>query len=463
MKTIIISVPMGRGVKDMLRSDVLKILKSNNVRIILLTPAFNEEDFIEEFKDENVVIRELKRYKPSICEKALESISNQILWNASVSYNRTMEIKDNVLKRNHYHVYLRHKIMRAVFGKNKKHLKTLEKLDLRFFKDPYYADLFNEYKPSLLVTTGTVDFNEERPLMKRARENKVPIVSRILSWDNLTKARRPPVKADKLIVWNNNMKKEAIEYWNFSGEDVYVTGSPQFDYYYDKSKFCSKKEFFKEMGLDLDKKLITYIVSGAVVLPNQMDAIEMLIDAISNNEISYPAQLLIRKHQGTEVNQFKELEKYENVVVDDAGCHSKSFVDRWNPKVEDMKHFAETLLHSDVVVGAPSTVAIDSAVFDTPIVNLYFDGYEKREYYDSVVRIYDYIHYQRVVRTGGIRIAENREEMIENINRYLKDPTIDREGRKKMVEEQCYLVDGRSEERIANCILDLLKEQEIKK
>ena len=61
----------------------------------------------------------------------------------------------------------------------------------------------------------------------------------------------------------------------------------------------------------------------------------------------------------------------------------------------------------------------------------------------------------------GVRLAKSREDLIKYVNMYLKDPSIDREGRKRMVVEQCYKFDGKSGERIANHVLNLLKEDSI--
>jgi hypothetical protein len=57
------------------------------------------------------------------------------------------------------------------------------------------------------------------------------------------------------------------------------------------------------------------------------------------------------------------------------------------------------------------------------------------------------------MKTGGVRIARNVDELIKFINMYLSNPKLDSEGRKRIVREQCYKVDGRVGERIAKYIL----------
>ena len=41
---------------------------------------------------------------------------------------------------------------------------------------------------------------------------------------------------------------------------------------------------------------------------------------------------------------------------------------------ENQKHLGDTLYHADVVVNVASTITIEACIFDTPVVNINFDG-----------------------------------------------------------------------------------------
>ena len=47
---------------------------------------------------------------------------------------------------------------------------------------------------------------------------------------------------------------------------------------------------------------------------------------------------------------------------------------------------------------------------------------------------------------------------IDGIAEYLGDPSIDAEGRRRMVQEQCQFLDGRSSERVATYVVETLRE-----
>jgi hypothetical protein len=54
-----------------------------------------------------------------------------------------------------------------------------------------------------------------------------------------------------------------------------------------------------------------------------------------------------------------------------------------------------------------------------------------------------------ITRHGAVRVAEQPSELIEQVGRYLDDPALDREGRARVVLEQCQYLDGRAAERVA--------------
>jgi CDP-glycerol glycerophosphotransferase (TagB/SpsB family) len=187
--------------------------------------------------------------------------------------------------------------------------------------------------------------------------------------------------------------------------------------------------------------------------------IEIICEAIKKGEIKYPSHLHVRFHPRDNFERHEKLKKYGDIIsFEKPGKSATQEKYEWNPDEKDMLHFANLLHHSDVAVNVCSTVTIDAAAFGTPVINVAFDGYERKPYWDSVVRYYDYTHYLDIVKTGGAKIAKNKDELIDYINEYLKNPNLDGSGRKRIVEEMCYKLDGKSGERITRYILNFLNE-----
>ena len=77
-------------------------------------------------------------------------------------------------------------------------------------------------------------------------------------------------------------------------------------------------------------------------------------------------------------------------------------------------------------------------------------------------RYYDYTHNAHVVRAGAVQLAKSPADLRKKIMSYLKHPEQDREGRRRIVEQQLGRVDGRSAVRVAEQIVFMALERKPK-
>ena len=123
---------------------------------------------------------------------------------------------------------------------------------------------------------------------------------------------------------------------------------------------------------------------------------------------------------------------------------------------ENQQHLADTMRHSDVVVNVASTIAIEAAIFDTPVVNVSFDGETPSEFVRSARRYYRFTHYVNITRHDAARVAEHagaagrarRPLPAGPIARSRRPPA----GRARAVS----VLDGRSAERVAGFVVEEL-------
>jgi hypothetical protein len=57
-----------------------------------------------------------------------------------------------------------------------------------------------------------------------------------------------------------------------------------------------------------------------------------------------------------------------------------------------------------------------------------------------------------------VKVAGSLQELINGVNAYLENPDLDKAGRKRIRDEQCWRLDGKSGERIASFVLEYLEE-----
>ena len=70
--------------------------------------------------------------------------------------------------------------------------------------------------------------------------------------------------------------------------------------------------------------------------------------------------------------------------------------------------------------------------------------------------MYNCFHYNAVLKEKSVTLAKNSSEVIDWIDKYIKNPSINHEERKKTVDKLCYKIDGQSASRITEAILSNL-------
>lgn len=198
--------------------------------------------------------------------------------------------------------------------------------------------------------------------------------------------------------------------------------------------------------------------------------VEALAELVSSDALCEPAQLLVRLHPshfqdkpkmfGEERERIQALERrYKHVHVvrpvplgGSLGYYSG----------EDMDEKSSMMAHSNVVVTVYSTMLVETAVHDTPMVAAVIDtpgGWNRRKKYSlSLRKIGNWPTHQRFREARAGRIAANPEELCDVINAYLRDPTLDAEERRKFVEQEITYTDGTAGKSTAEYILHLLDE-----
>jgi len=452
MKTIFLTIYDGGIAKNILRTDVFKALKrEKGLRIILLISVPEKVDYYrKEFGGPNVIVEGISNPKLNKLHYALLHLFFSAFPTETIKIEQVRKLfKDKNI--------LRFLIFRlaGLFMSNRPARTLLRAFDSFIFSGKEYQYLFDKYKPDLLFATNIIA-REDIGLIRQARKNNVFTVAMVKSWDNpTTKGMIRGNKADRLIVHNETLKKEMIELHDFPPEKIYVAGIPHFDIYTDNSKLSRRKEFFNKIGADLNKKLIFFCAAGDDIAPNDPEVLEILDKLIEEGTISFPVQILVRPHPkypGVD----ETARRCKNTILDRPGIRVTQSFSSWEFEEKDIIHLFNSLYHCDLMINTASTTTIEACIFDKPVINIGFDGFKKKNFYQSVERFYSFTHYQSIVRTGGIRVVKNKEELAEAVNSYLSNPQLDREDRKKIKQEQCFKLDGKSGERVAKFVLNML-------
>lgn len=88
-RVIVYSAPRGYLTRNLLRTGVPELLlKDKRVRIVILTPAYNEPEFVKEFSfDGRVAFRDLPEYKTTL------DLSSRFFWKLCVTFSKDLPVK----------------------------------------------------------------------------------------------------------------------------------------------------------------------------------------------------------------------------------------------------------------------------------------------------------------------------------------------------------------------------------
>ncbi len=347
--------------------------------------------------------------------------------------------------------------------------KFLVRMQNRFTPEPgIYTDLFDKYKPDMVIAS-TPGWRMDRYLLRESARRGIPNMTVIVGWDNSSSYNVSGADVQWATCWSELQKEELVLGSDWKPEQVNVGGIPSYDGYIRKQWLMTRDEYFKLHGLDPGRKLISYASSFVHFAPN-FPNIEMLAKLVSSDLLSEPCQLLIRLHPSHfqdkpkifagERQQIFELEKnhpHVHVVQPVALGGSLGYYGG-----EDMDEKSSMMTWSDVMVTVYSTMLVETAVHDTPMLAAVIDrpgGWNKPGKFSlSLKEIGDWPTHKRFREAKAGRVARNESELKDTINACLENPALDAAKRRKFIEDEITYTDGTSGRRTAEFILKVLKD-----
>jgi len=123
---------------------------------------------------------------------------------------------------------------------------------------------------------------------------------------------------------------------------------------------------------------------------------------------------------------------------------------------EAQARLVSTLAHADVCVNMASTMSLDAAVVDTPVVCVAFALGDRGLEHWLAGACYETTHYAPIAASGGVRIARSLDALVAETASCVQAPARDRAARARMVDDVCGPTDGDAALRIANLIRRLV-------
>lgn len=316
-----------------------------------------------------------------------------------------------------------------------------------------FIKLIADCKPDALYSI-TPYLRQEYLLIQAAKRAKLPMAASLLSFDNILSQGRFPAIFNSYFLWNQfNVKELYRAYPEAKDSDVVVAGAPQFDFYWRPEYIWSEEVWRAKLNIPPGRPVLLIGANSARYVPREEDWVKQLDDAIEAGYFPNKPIILLRRHPYDESPRWANVVKTtKHVIYDEPWALGSQKADAINVTVEDIQKLASSLAHSSVHINTASTMAIDGAIFDKPLVGPAYDDRPDKRYDKTTRNLYFAEHYLGITHSGGLTRVFSREELLREVKEGLLNPSKHREGRKKIVLDLISYDDGQSTQRVSEAL-----------
>ena len=148
---------------------------------------------------------------------------------------------------------------------------ALEMAETLVPSERYYELFIRSHAPDVVLVTPLIDFGSyQTDYVKSAHRLGIPVAFLPFSWDNLTNRGLVRIAPDRVLVWNEHQKREAVTYHDVPSDRVVVTGAPRFDDFFAMRPSTTRAEFCARAGLDPSRRFLLYLCSSHFVAPDEV-------------------------------------------------------------------------------------------------------------------------------------------------------------------------------------------------
>ena len=175
--------------------------------------------------------------------------------------------------------------------------RTLELAESLVPSEPYYELFIKSHAPDVILITPLIDFGSyQTDYVKSAHRLGIPIAFLPFSWDNLTNRGLVRIAPDRVLVWNEHQKREAVTYHDVPPDRVIVTGAPRFDDFFAMRPSTTRDAFAARAGLDASQPFLLYLCSSHFVAPDEVAFVRRWARAVRGHPAIGHCGILVRPH-----------------------------------------------------------------------------------------------------------------------------------------------------------------------
>lgn len=274
--------------------------------------------------------------------------------------------------------------------------------------DRWIADLIAGQKPDVVLVTPLVDIGSDQvEYIKASKALGIRSGLCVHSWDNLTNKGLIRVVPDRVFVWNDTQKREAVTMHGAKPEQVVATGAPVYDQWFLRRPSTSREEFCRKVGLSAEKAFLLYLCSSQFIAPDESEFIDKWVRAVRSAPDPRVRQLgiLIRPHpENLQPWQRFDLSELKDVVLWPRGGA--------NPVDQASKNdYFDSMYHSAAAVGINTSAQIESGIVGRPVFSVRVPEYAGTQ--EGTL----HFHYLLSENGGLLHMAASLEQHVEALTK----------------------------------------------
>jgi hypothetical protein len=283
--------------------------------------------------------------------------------------------------------------------------------------------LFRRVSPDVVLITPLLYFGSSQvDYVRCARAHGIGSILGVGSWDHLTTKGLIHDVPDRIVVWNELQRREAIELHGARAEQVVATGAQPYDHWFATRPSTDRDEFCRHVGLPAERPYLLYLCSSPFIAPYEVDVVERWLGAIrsSRDPRLRTSGVLVRPHPQNAAQWAEiDLSAYGDVAIwPRAGA---------NPiGLDARREYYDSMHHSHAVVGINTSGLIESGIVGRLVYS--FRVPELAATQEGT------LHFRHLTRNGLLRLADTVEEHVAQLERSFDSADRDRERVRQFIQ-----------------------------
>ena len=306
-------------------------------------------------------------------------------------------------------------------------LKGLAAAERALPAEPAIDRFVSTIDPDAVVVSPLVDARTDLPdYVAAGRRKRIPTALAVASWDNLSSKGLVRLPPDRVFVWNETQRREAVDFHHVEHQRVVVTGAQPYDRWFDRAPATTRADFSRRHGLPGDVPLILF---AGTTRQDQEPALEpgfvrAWIAALRASGVPAleAAAILVRPHPTNEA-------AWRGVELAGLGAVAVWHREHGLPVAEDDRsEYFDALHHAAAVVAINSTALVEATILDRPAHTVALPEFRSLQH--------DLIHYGYLLPSQGgfLREAQTLAEHVRLLAEDLDYPGRFADRRRQFVE-----------------------------